>query len=75
MIHRTIQEAYTRGLADEGVADDHVAAGYVTTLVLRSAFTAIPVERLGEPVTDGLQYLFRKRVGLARFIADLGLAL
>ncbi|WP_327583929.1 aminoglycoside phosphotransferase family protein [Nonomuraea sp. NBC_00507] len=75
VIHRTIQEAYTRGLADEGVAGDHVAAGYVTTLVLRSAFTAIPVERLGEPVTDGLQDLFRKRVGLARFIADLGLAL
>ncbi|WP_345576366.1 hypothetical protein [Nonomuraea rosea] len=53
----------------------NVATGYVTTLVLRSAFTAIPVERLGEPVTAELHELFRKRVGLARFIADLGLAL
>ncbi|MFI6740969.1 hypothetical protein ACIBI9_49305 [Nonomuraea sp. NPDC050451] len=75
VIHRAILAAYQRGLAEEGVPAGQAAAGYVTTLVLRSAFTAIPVERLGEPVTDDLHELFRKRVGLARFIADLGLAL
>ncbi|MGN9842524.1 hypothetical protein ACTMTI_30805 [Nonomuraea sp. H19] len=74
-IHRTIQRAYALGLAGEGVPADHLATGYTTTLVLRSAFTAIPLELLGEPVTDDLHELFRKRIGLARFIADLGLAL
>ncbi|MFB4275182.1 MULTISPECIES: hypothetical protein [unclassified Nonomuraea] len=73
-VHRTIQEAYALGLADQGMPDDGLATGYVTSLVLRSAFTAIPVERLGEPVTPELAELFRKRVGLARFLADLGLA-
>jgi hypothetical protein len=74
-IHRTIQAAYTRGLADEGAPADHVEAGYLTTLVLRSAFTAIPVERLGDPVTAEAHELFRRRIGLARFVVDLGLAL
>jgi hypothetical protein len=74
-IHRAIQAAYARGLADEGMADDHLATGYVTTMVLRSAFTAIPIERLGDPVTPRSRELFRKRIGLARFLADLGLAL
>ncbi|GII30121.1 phosphotransferase [Planotetraspora mira] len=75
VIHRAIQASYARGLADGDMADDHLAAGYVTTMVLRSAFTAIPVERLGGPVTPRSHDLFRKRVGLARFLADLGLAL
>ncbi|GAA2206872.1 hypothetical protein GCM10009850_023300 [Nonomuraea monospora] len=74
-VHRAVQEAYALGLADEGAPAGGLAAGYVTSLVLRSAFTAIPVERLGEPVTAELAELFRKRVGLARFLADLGLGL
>ncbi|GAA4587757.1 hypothetical protein GCM10023194_37640 [Planotetraspora phitsanulokensis] len=74
-VHRAIQTGYAQGLADGGMADDHLAAGHVTTMVLRSAFTAIPVERLGDPVTPQTHELFRKRVGLARFLADLGLAL
>ncbi|UBU17138.1 phosphotransferase [Nonomuraea gerenzanensis] len=74
-VHRTVQEAYALGLADEGRSAEGLAAGYVTSLVLRSAFTAIPVERLDEPVTPELAELFRKRVGLARFLADLGLGL
>ncbi|WP_206060752.1 phosphotransferase [Nonomuraea basaltis] len=74
-IHHTIQIAYAHGLADQGMPDQAATTGYLTTLVLRSAFTAIPLERLGEPITPELDELFRKRIGLARFIADLGLTL
>ncbi|WP_171075347.1 phosphotransferase [Nonomuraea basaltis] len=74
-IHRTIETAYAQGLADEGMPADQATTGYLTTLVLRSAFTAIPLERLDDPVTPSLHELFRKRIGLARFIADLGLTL
>jgi hypothetical protein len=74
-VHATIEAAYLRGLAEGGGPVEHASAGYRITLVLRSAFTAIPAERLAEPATPELTELCRRRVGLARFLTDLGLAL
>lgn len=71
-VHATIEAAYVRGLAEGGGPAEHAVTGYRTTLLLRSAFTAIPIERLAEPATPELTELCRRRVGLARFLVDLG---
>lgn len=71
-IHETIEGAY----AAEVDADPcEVSFGYVASLVLRSAWTALPLERLGEEPTPELHELFRRRAALARFIVDLGRSL
>jgi len=72
-----IIRSYTAGLADEDMGCDEslVRLGMDGGLVLRSAFTALPLERLKEPVTDGLVELVRSRVRLMRYLVDLGLEL
>ncbi|MFI7131114.1 hypothetical protein ACIBQ1_35885 [Nonomuraea sp. NPDC050153] len=73
-VHEVIEAAYAAAVA--GLADpSEVSFGYAATLVLRSAWTAIPFERLGQEPTAELHDLFRKRAGLARFIVDLGRSL
>ncbi|MFG6191779.1 hypothetical protein [Nonomuraea sp. JJY05] len=73
-VHEAIEAAYTAAVA--GLADPaEVSFGYAATLVLRSAWTAIPFELLGQAPTPELHALFRKRVRLARFIVDLGRSL
>jgi hypothetical protein len=68
-LHEAILEAY----AAEVDADPQVVRfGYEASLVLRSAWVALPVERLNEEPTAELHDLFRRRAGLARFIADVG---
>lgn len=58
-------------------AEGHVATaeqvryGYIGSLILRSAFTALPIELLGMPPTDELATLFEQRVRLTRFMLDL----
>lgn len=52
-----------------------VRLGVVGNLVIRSAFTAVPVELLGDVPTDELALLLHRRAGYARFLVDLGLAL
>jgi hypothetical protein len=47
----------------------------MATTVIRCAFSALPGELLGEKPAPALDELFRKRLRLARFIADLGLSL
>ena len=70
-------DAYAAGLkdADTKVDLNLVRFGVVANLVIRSAFTALPVELLGEPPTDELRKLFARRAGYARFLTDLGIAL
>jgi hypothetical protein len=74
-LHELIVEAYLAGLADEGRQLDHdiVRAGMDTGLAVRSAFTALPLERLGEPITDDLRSLFAARIELTRYLVDVGL--
>jgi hypothetical protein len=82
-IHRlsSLQEAvlpaYTAGLAAEGlrVDPDVVRFGCHAALVVRSAFSALPLERLaGRPAPDDVD-LVARRVRLTRHLVDLGLAL
>ncbi|MFI6740455.1 hypothetical protein ACIBI9_46680 [Nonomuraea sp. NPDC050451] len=73
-LHEAIEAAYTAAVA--GLADPaEVSFGYAATLVLRSAWTAIPFELLGQAPTPELHDLFRKRARLARFVVDLGRSL
>ncbi|MBB5784404.1 phosphotransferase [Nonomuraea jabiensis] len=73
-VHEAIEAAYTAAVA--GLADPaEVSFGYAANLVLRSAWTAIPFERLGQAPTPELHDLFRKRARLARFVVDLGRSL
>lgn len=69
--------AYTTGLAREGlsVQESAVRYGMDGGLVVRSALTALPVERLHEPITDELAELVTARVHLTRYLVDLGLAM
>jgi hypothetical protein len=75
-VHAAIAAAYTDGLRAEGLDIDpaEVAAGATGTLLLRTGFTALPLELLSREPTEELAALFRSRAGLARFIADLALA-
>lgn len=73
---RDIVSAYEAGLVEEGVhldADD-IWFGVVASLVIRSAFTALPIEMLERP-PDSAQRFFERRARYARFLVDLGLAL
>ncbi|MFC4589318.1 phosphotransferase [Sphaerisporangium corydalis] len=71
-VHSAILAAYTAELT---VDPGQVRFGYVASLVLRNAWTALPLERLGETPTPELHELFRARAPLARFVADLGRAM
>ncbi len=73
VVHEAILAAYAE--AFPGLAVQDVWTGYVASLVLRSAWTALPFEMLGQEDTPALRELFAKRAGLARFIVDLGRSL
>jgi len=72
-VHDGVLPAYTAGLADEGmdVDADVVRYGFHAALVVRSAFSALPLA--GPPARDAA--LFARRVRLTRHLVDLGLAL
>lgn len=69
-------QAYLVGLATEGVhaSTDDVRLGMDGGLAVRSAFTALPVERLAEPVTDELTHHVAQRVELTRYLVEVGMA-
>lgn len=68
-VHEAIESAYVEG---SGFSADEVALGHAATLVLCGAWTALPIERLGDEPTPELHELFHRRAGLARFVADVG---
>ena len=74
-LHELLVKAYREGLADEEFRLDEevVRAGMDTGLSVRSAFTALPLERLGEPITDDLRNVFAERIELTRYLVDVGL--
>jgi len=76
-VHAVLLPAFVEGLREEGcqVAEADAAYGFEASLLLRSGFTAIPFQRLGEPEGPELAAELAQRVALTRFIADLGLAL
>jgi hypothetical protein len=75
-LHDLLAREYTAGLADEDyvVGEQLVRAGMDAGLAVRSAFTALPIERLGETVTDELAEHVHRRVALTRYLVDVGLA-
>ena len=76
-LHDLLVHAYLAGLAEEDCRlDEHIVrAGTDIGLTVRSAFTALPLERLGESITDDLAALFANRIDLTRYLVDLGLQL
>lgn len=76
-LHDEILVAHARGLAMDGfpVDLDQLRYGFDAQLVIRSAFTALPLDRLGEPPSDRLASLVEARLALTRYLVDLGLAL
>ena len=74
-LHELLVRTYREGLADEGcrLDDDVVRAGMDTGLSVRSAFTALPLERLDEPISDDLRSVFTGRIALTRYLVDVGL--
>jgi hypothetical protein len=76
-LQETVLPAYTAGLADEGlrVDADVVRFGVDAALVVRSAFSALPLRRLAGPPSRDDAALVAHRARLARHLVDLGLAL
>ena len=76
-IHEAILGAYVDGLAEEGMKVDEKEVRYAfdAGLVIRSAFTALPLEQLSGPPGNGLAALIAERVRLTRYLVDLGLAM
>jgi hypothetical protein len=81
-IHEVILSAYLDGVGAEGMAvsDADVRDGYVGSLVVRSAFTALPIELLQAPAPLGddvaaASGLWIERVRLTRYLLDLAATL
>ena len=72
-VNDVIVDPFTEGLNAEGhvATAEQIRYGHLASLVLRSAFTALPVELLGMPPSDELAVLFEQRVRLTRFMLDL----
>ena len=70
-IHETLVPAFVDGTARAGhpVAADDIRRGYIGSLIIRSAFTSIPFDRLPDPAAEAV---ISARLELARFM--LGLA-
>jgi hypothetical protein len=73
-LHEVLVQSYLVGLATEGlhVNEDAVRLGMDGGLVVRSAFTALPLERLGEPITEELAEHVERRIELTRYLVDVG---
>jgi hypothetical protein len=76
-IHDGILPAYVEGLREERVDPDveAVRRGFIGGLLLRSAFTALPLDRLRRTTTDDDVAVFTRRGRYARCLLDLRRAL
>jgi len=72
-VHRAILPAYIDGLTAEGMDVDpaDVQRGYLSGLLLRSGFTAMPLEQLNAPTSVEAIDLWSDRIRLTRAIIDL----
>jgi hypothetical protein len=73
-LHEVLVAAYRDGLAAEGLAvsEADVRYGFDGGLLLRSAFTALPLDRLGEPPSAELAALVEARAALTAYLCALG---
>jgi thiamine kinase-like enzyme len=76
-LHEAVLDGYCRGLADEAapVPEDVVRFGLDATLVVRSAFSALPLAQLEAAPDGGLAALVASRIALTRYLVDVGLSL
>lgn len=76
-LYDDILASFTAGLDDEDAGIDHNVArfGATAALVIRSAFTALPLDELPAGDHPALRQRFARRAGYARFLVDLGLGL
>lgn len=76
-LREIVIDSYADGLSAESWSYDHadIRYGMDGGLLLRSALTALPLDRLHEPPTDDLAGLFAARLALTRHLVDLGLAM
>jgi len=74
-LHDALVSAYLAGLHAEGcrAGAAEVTYGCDASLVIRSCFTAIPFEKLTEPITANSESDVRRGIALTRYLADLGL--
>jgi hypothetical protein len=70
-VHKVILKGFLEGLAEEGlqVAEEDVVYGYLGSLLIRAAFTSLPLERFG--MRNAPLELFEQRVQLTRALVDL----
>jgi hypothetical protein len=70
-VHKLILKAFQEGLAADGmrVSEDAVLYGYLGSLLVRAAFTALPLEMFGK--AEATPELFEQRVQLTRALVDL----
>jgi hypothetical protein len=71
VVHKVILKSFQEGLKVEGmqVSEDEVLYGYLGSLLVRAAFTALPLELFGK--ADASHELFEQRVQLTRAMVDL----
>jgi hypothetical protein len=71
VVHKVILRSFQEGLAVEGmqVSEDEVLYGYLGSLLVRAAFTALPLELFGK--SGASLALFEQRVQLTRAMVDL----
>jgi hypothetical protein len=76
-VRDVIIDGYREGLAEQQFAAERhqVACGLDGALAVRSAFTALPLDRLAEPPSQELDALIENRLHLTRYLCDLGLAI
>jgi hypothetical protein len=70
-VHKVILKAFQEGLAADGMqaTEDEVLYGYLGSLLVRAAFTALPLELFGK--ADATLELFEQRIQLTRALVDL----
>jgi hypothetical protein len=76
-LHDVLLLSYLSGLADEGhhPDPDAVRFGCDAALVIRSGFTALPLDELAQSAESVDRTELSRRLALTRYITDLGLAL
>jgi hypothetical protein len=70
-VHKVIVKAFQEGLAADGmhVDEEQLLYGYLGSLLIRAAFTALPLELFGK--ADASPELFEQRVQLTRALVNL----
>ncbi len=72
-VHEAILPAYIDGLRSTGLnaTSEEIERGFVLSLLVRSLFTAVPLEMLHEPDSPELRQLLTSRIRMARYLLNL----